>query len=158
MGDTTVKKIDSKQSPQGKEGQKYLATGKSISMRLWQEEPDDKAKPASKRAYETVGYVIKGSAELHIEGQMVKLNEGDSWLVPKDAEHNYKILQSFTAVEATHPPAEIHDRDETVCAEDKTKQAQEIVGNIPRVNDEVTSNTEPREAQPAEHLEVETKK
>jgi mannose-6-phosphate isomerase-like protein (cupin superfamily) len=89
-------------------------------MRLWQEEPDDKAKPASKRAYETVGYVIKGSAELHIEGQMVKLNEGDSWLVPKDAEHNYKILQSFTAVEATHPPAEIHDRDETVCAEDKT--------------------------------------
>jgi hypothetical protein len=94
MGDTTVKKIDSKQSPQGKEGQKYLATGKSISMRLWQEEPDDKAKPASKRAYETVGYVIKGSAELHIEGQMVKLNKATAGLCQK--------MQSITTKYCSH--------------------------------------------------------
>jgi hypothetical protein len=25
--------------------------------------------------------------------------------------HTYKILEPFTAIEATHPPAEIHDRD-----------------------------------------------
>jgi quercetin dioxygenase-like cupin family protein len=70
-------------------------------------------KPASRRDYETVGYVIKGRAELHLEGQQVLLNEGDSWIVPKGAEHTYKILEPFTAVEATTPPAEVHGRDET---------------------------------------------
>ena len=111
MADTTVKKIDSAQSPTGAQGQKYLASGKSLSMRLWQNEPPTDAKPPSRRDYETVGYVISGSAELHLEGQMVKLEPGDSWTVPKGAEHTYKILESFTAVEATSPPAEVHGRD-----------------------------------------------
>jgi len=31
--------------------------------------------------------------------------------VPKGAGHSYRILEPFTAVEATHPPAEVHDRD-----------------------------------------------
>ncbi|GEO42501.1 cupin [Skermanella aerolata] len=111
MADTTVKKIDSAHSPKGEQGQKYLASGKSLSMRLWQDEQPAEAKQPSRRDYETVGYVISGSAELHLEGQMVKLEPGDSWTVPKGAEHTYKILESFTAVEATSPPAEVHGRD-----------------------------------------------
>ena len=63
------------------------------------------------RDYETVGYVISGRAELHSEGQMVLLESGNAWVVPWHARHTYKILEPFTAVEATHPPAEIHDRD-----------------------------------------------
>jgi mannose-6-phosphate isomerase-like protein (cupin superfamily) len=55
--------------------------------------------------------VISGRAELHIEGQMVKLEPGDSWAVPKGAEHTYKILEPFTAVEATSPPYQVHGRD-----------------------------------------------
>ena len=110
--DTTVHKIDSRRSPRGKDGQKYLALGRSISMRLWDavEPMDDKA-PRT-RDYETVGYVIAGRAELHIEGQMVRLEPGDSWTVPKGAKHTYKVLETFTAVEATHPPAEVHGRDD----------------------------------------------
>ena len=111
MADTTVKKIDSAHSPKGEQGQKYLASGKSLSMRLWQDEQPAEAKQPSRRDYETVGYVISGSAELHLEGQMLKLEPGDSWTVPKGAEHTYKILESFTAVEATSPPAEVHGRD-----------------------------------------------
>jgi quercetin dioxygenase-like cupin family protein len=111
MADTTVKKIDSAHSPKGEQGQKYLASGKSLSMRLWQDEQPAEAKQPSRRDYETVGYVISGSAELHLEGQMVKLEPGDSWTVPKGAEHTYRILESFTAVEATSPPAEVHGRD-----------------------------------------------
>ena len=111
MADTTVKKIDSAHSPKGEQGQKYLASGKSLSMRLWQDEQPAEAKQPSRRDYETVGYVISGSAELHIEGQMIKLEPGDSWAVPKGAEHTYKILENFTAVEATSPPAEVHGRD-----------------------------------------------
>jgi quercetin dioxygenase-like cupin family protein len=111
MADTTVKKVDSAHSPTGEQGQKYLASGKTLSMRLWQDEPPTDAKPPSRRDYETVGYVISGSAELHIEGQMIKLEPGDSWAVPKGAEHTYKILETFTAVEATSPPAQVHGRD-----------------------------------------------
>ncbi len=31
---------------------------------------------------------------------------------PKGSEHNYKVLEPFTAVEATHPPAELHGRED----------------------------------------------
>ncbi len=113
MGDTTVTKIDSSQSPTGEMGQKYLASGISLAMRLWEnQEPDAEAKAPTRRDYETVGYVIKGRAELHLEGQMVLLEKGDSWVVPKNSSHTYKILETFTAVEATHPPAHAHGRDE----------------------------------------------
>lgn len=113
MTDTTVKKVDSSTSPKGSKGQKYLASGKRLSMRLWNEEPGDKEDaPARRREYETVGYVVEGRAELELEGQTVKLNPGDSWVVPEGAEHRYRILESFRAVEATSPPAEVHGRDE----------------------------------------------
>ncbi len=112
MGDTTVTKVDSSSSPHGELGQKYLASGKSLAMRLWENEEPNEAKEPATREYETVGYVISGRAELHLEGQMVLLEKGDSWVVPRDASHTYKILESFTAVEATHPPAHIHGRDE----------------------------------------------
>ncbi len=35
----------------------------------------------------------------------MRLEPGDSWLVPAGAEHTYRILETFTAVEATSPPA-----------------------------------------------------
>lgn len=112
MGDTTVTKVDSDNSPHGEMGQKYLASGKSIAMRLWENEPPNEDKEPRTRDYETVGYVISGKAELYLEDQKVVLAKGDSWVVPKGASHTYKILEAFTAVEATHPPAHAHGRDE----------------------------------------------
>ena len=112
MNDTTVTKVDSDNSPSGEMGQKYLASGKSLAMRLWENEQPNDDKEMHTRDYETVGYVISGKAELHLEGQMVLLNKGDSYVVPKGASHTYKILESFTAIEATHPPAHVHGRDE----------------------------------------------
>ncbi len=111
MADTTIKKVDSKNSP--KEGsEKFLVSGKNVSMRMWEDEQPGKDKEAVSRPYETVGYVLKGKAELHSEGQMVKLEAGDSYLVPKDAKHTYKILETFSAVEATSPPAQVHGRED----------------------------------------------
>ncbi len=112
MSDTSVKKVDSAQSPTGAMGQKYLASGTRLSMRLWENEQPGEPKPPTRRDYETVGYVIQGSAELHLEGQKILLGQGHSWVVPQGAEHTYKILEPFTAVEATSPPAEVHSRDE----------------------------------------------
>ena len=112
MADTTVMKVDSRNSPHGALGQKYLASGVHVAMRLWEEEPASAEKPESHRDYETVGYVIEGRAELHIEGQMVLLEAGDSWVVPRGARHRYRVLEPFRAVEATSPPAHAHGRDE----------------------------------------------
>lgn len=111
-GDTTIIKIDSAFSPKGEHGEKYLASGKNIAMRMWENEKPSDKKPEVSRPYETVGYVIKGRAELHSEGQIVILEPGNSYVVPKGAKHTYKILETFTAVEATYPPAQVHGRDE----------------------------------------------
>jgi quercetin dioxygenase-like cupin family protein len=111
MTDTTIKKVSSAASPHGTMGQIYLASGKRVSMRLWHDE-EAHAKKSDRRDYETVGYVISGAAKLNIEGQMIRLEPGDSWLVPAGVEHSYEILQKFTAIEATSPPAQVHGRDE----------------------------------------------
>ncbi len=112
MVDKSVTKVNAATSPHGKMGQKYLAAGTVISMRLWENEPQSKPAELTARDYETVGYVISGRAELHLEGQMVLLEPGDSWVVPRGSHHSYKVLEPFTAVEATSPPAEVHGRDE----------------------------------------------
>ncbi|SHJ09702.1 Cupin domain-containing protein [Hymenobacter daecheongensis DSM 21074] len=112
MADTTITKVDSKHSPKGKDGEKYLASGIHVAMRLWENEQPGEAKPAVTRPYETVGYVLSGRAEFHSEGQMVLLEAGNSWVVPKNASHTYKILEAFSAVEATSPPAQVHGRED----------------------------------------------
>jgi quercetin dioxygenase-like cupin family protein len=112
MTDTTIKKVSAAHSPKGDMGQKYLASGKRVSMRLWDAEPGGQEKPPSVRDYETVGYVISGRAELRLEGQTVTLEPGDSWLVPPGAAHSYVIREPFTAIEATMPPAQVHGRDQ----------------------------------------------
>ena len=87
----------------GTDGEVQLAAGAHMSMRLWRnEEPHDKA--PHKSAYETLGYVIAGRAELTIEGQVAQLSPGVSYLVPANAEHTYRIIETFTSVECTSPP------------------------------------------------------
>jgi quercetin dioxygenase-like cupin family protein len=112
MTDTTVKKVVSEHSPTGSMGQKYLVSGVSVSLRLWEEEPGAIDPAPVRREYETVGYVIQGRAELELDGQKLVLQSGDSWLVPRDAIHRYRIVEHFVAVEATSPPAHVHGRDE----------------------------------------------
>ncbi len=112
MTDKSVTKVNARFSPRGEMGQKYLASGITLAMRLWEKEAPSDPKDPTSRDYETVGYVVAGRAELHIEGQMVLLEPGDSWVVPRGSSHTYKIVEPFTAVEATHPPAQVHDRDD----------------------------------------------
>ncbi|HVW25671.1 MAG TPA: cupin domain-containing protein [Polyangiaceae bacterium] len=109
--DTTVVKVKSRFSPHGRMGQMYLASGKRVAMRSWTEDVGEDFSEHV-REYETVGYVISGRAELHLEQQVVTLEPGDSWVVPVGAQHRYRILEPFTAIEATSPPAHVHGRDE----------------------------------------------
>ena len=113
MADKTIKKVSAANSPAGAMGQEYLASGVSVSMRLWEQHAARSADPAiTARDYETVGYVLGGRAELELEDQKVALEPGDCWVVPKGARHRYRILESFTAVEATAPPSQMHGRDD----------------------------------------------
>lgn len=111
MTENSVKKVKQASSPTGDMGQVYLASGTSMAMRLWDEGPMDETKPTSQRDYETIGYVLEGRAELHLDGQMVRLEPGDSWVVPQDAPHAYRVLEHFRAVEVTSPPARYYNRD-----------------------------------------------
>jgi mannose-6-phosphate isomerase-like protein (cupin superfamily) len=113
--DTSVVKLDSSRSPRGPMGEKYLASGVRVSMRLWEAEPVNTESEArlneSERDYEVVGYVVSGRATLHIEGQTVRLDPGTSYVVPRGSRHFYHVLETFTAIEATSPPAQVHGRD-----------------------------------------------
>jgi len=83
MSDTTIKKVEAASSPRGEMGQRYLVAGKRVSMRLWELEPGSEVKHSTSREYETVGYVISGSAKLELEGQTLLLKEGDfGWCPP----------------------------------------------------------------------------
>ncbi|WP_346292394.1 cupin domain-containing protein [Sphaerothrix gracilis] len=111
MPEASISKTNEQNATTGKMGQAYLAAGDKLAMRLWQEEAPSEPKPETRRDYETVGYVIAGKAELHLEGKVTQLQPGDSWVVPQQASHTYRILEAFTAVEATSPPARAHERD-----------------------------------------------
>ncbi len=99
----TLMIVRSDENASRKDGEVTLAAGASMSMRLWRnEEPHDKQSHRS--PYETLGFVVSGRAELTLEGQTGTLKAGDSWLVPANAEHTYRVLEAFTAVECTAPP------------------------------------------------------
>ena len=84
--------ISKRDAPTGEMGQALLISGEQISMRLWEEQPGDgEDKSMSTQRYETVGYVLEGKAELHLEDERILLEPGMSWLVPQAAEHSYKI-------------------------------------------------------------------
>lgn len=50
MSDTSVVKVEASHAPKGPQGQKYLADGRTLSMRLWENEAPGKAKPPVRRA------------------------------------------------------------------------------------------------------------
>jgi quercetin dioxygenase-like cupin family protein len=110
MADTSVTKVDSLHSPRGPQGERYLASGVRVSMRYWDEGPGAAGADIA-RDYEVVGYVLEGRAELYLEGQMVTLGAGDSYVVPRGSRHHYRILEHFRTVEATSPPSHVHGRD-----------------------------------------------
>lgn len=112
MADKSVKKVSAHTAPTGRMGQRYLASGVHVAMRLWQDEPGSEVTETSAREYEIVGYALSGRADLKIEGQTLTLEPGDCWVIPKGARHSYDVREPFTAVEATSPPARVHARDE----------------------------------------------
>lgn len=103
--------VRSAEALSGEMGQKYLSIGKDMAMRLWEQIEAGTDKAPRTRPYETIGYVIDGAAELVMNGRTIELRQGDSWVVPANVEHTYHILEPFTAIEVTSPPARLNTRD-----------------------------------------------
>ena len=101
----TVRRDD---TTHGENGEHHLIRGETGAMRLWHnEQPSDTAdKAPSRNDYETLGYVVSGQVELTVDGQTLTLNPGDSYRVPRGAEHVYRVTQTLTAVEVTAPAAD----------------------------------------------------
>lgn len=98
-------KVSQGSTTHGQDGEHHLIKGESSSMRLWHnEQPQDTAdKTPHVNAYETLGYVIQGKVELTVDGQTLTLEAGDSYRVPKGAEHTYRVLEVLNAVEVITP-------------------------------------------------------
>ncbi len=106
-----VSKVGAADVHAGQMGQRNLAAGSRVAMRLWDEQPTSSGKPQAAREYETVGYVVSGRARLVAGDETLDLGPGDSWVVPAGVEHTYEIVEALTAVEATSPPAQEDGRD-----------------------------------------------
>lgn len=111
MSDETVKKVDASAAPTGELGQEYLVSGTRVALRRWNDQQPGGDTTPHTREYETVGYVIEGRVRVHLGADRIELGPGGSWLVPAGTEHADEILEPLTAVEATAPPARVHDRD-----------------------------------------------
>ncbi|GAC1548677.1 MAG: cupin domain-containing protein [Vulcanimicrobiaceae bacterium] len=105
MRTTSAHTIASATAERGPDGHIVLAGGTNVALRAWRDEAPGDPKPLTTRAYDTVGYVLAGRAKLHCAGEILALAKGDSYFVPRGTAHTYKILESFSAVEATSPPA-----------------------------------------------------
>ena len=107
MTDNMTYKVSRGETRHGENGEHHLVQGENSSMRLWHnEQPSDTAdKQPSTNDYETLGYVISGQVELTVGGQTLTLSAGDSYRVPRGAEHVYRVTQTLTAVEVTTPAA-----------------------------------------------------
>lgn len=98
-------KVSRSDTTHGENGEHHLIQGQASAMRLWHNEQsaDTADKQPSRNPYETLGYVISGRVELSVAGQTLTLEAGDSYCVPRDTEHVYRVLETLTAVEVTTP-------------------------------------------------------
>lgn len=88
-------------------GAKLLLSGQELAMWFWQAMPTTAPEVETyvSQDYEVMGYVLSGLMELHVDGKVISLEPGDSWVVPTGALHAYCILEPLTALKTSHPPA-----------------------------------------------------
>lgn len=76
-----------------------LQSGDALTLRYWDEGSEVDGELHT-RPYETVGYVLSGTVELTVDGKTTTLSDGDSYVVPGDAERKYTVTSHLKAIEA----------------------------------------------------------
>jgi quercetin dioxygenase-like cupin family protein len=92
------------QAQRGRSGETRLAGGEKTALRLWRNHTAH-GKSMRSRPYEIVGYVVEGDMTLLLGNTEAELTQGDSFVIPADKPHSYRIDSPATIIEATAPPA-----------------------------------------------------
>lgn len=90
----------------GSRGERLLAHGDNVILRVWEHEPAGEQSPEHANPYEYVAYVAKGALRVRIGDDAAgEVRPGDSYVVPADTPYAFEVLEAATVVEAVSPPA-----------------------------------------------------
>ncbi len=92
------------ESEAGPLGERYLVQGARVGLRMWNVDRTDDESDRS-RPYEIAGHVIDGEILVVIDGSPHSLSAGDSFIIPADTRHRFRVRTPATVIEATSPPA-----------------------------------------------------
>jgi quercetin dioxygenase-like cupin family protein len=98
-----VKQADATTGPRG---ERLLAHGDTLALRVWDHEPAGEQSPEHSNDYEYVAYVTDGSLRVRIgDDDAQEVGAGDSYVVPANTPYTFEVLQAATVVEAVSPPS-----------------------------------------------------
>jgi len=88
----------------GDRGERLLAAGEQVALRVWEHEPAGETAPEHSNPYEYVAYVTQGSMRVRIgDSEPVAVGVGDSYVVPAETAYAFEIVERATVVEAVSP-------------------------------------------------------
>lgn len=88
----------------GDRGERLLAAGEQVALRVWEHEPAGESSPEHANEYEYVAYVTDGLMRVRIGGdEPVEIGVGDSYVVPAGTTYAFEIVERATVVEAVSP-------------------------------------------------------
>src|SRR3954451_10392524 len=96
-----VKRAD---APNGPRGEKLMALGVALALRVWEREPEGETAPEHANDYEYVAYVVAGALRVRIgDDEAQEVRAGDSYVVPKGTPYAFEVLERATVAEAVSP-------------------------------------------------------
>ncbi len=64
----------------------------------------DKSLPLHSHPEEQTGYLLKGVMDLIIDGNLFRVNEGDSWSIKSNVPHEAHMIEDCEVIEIFSPP------------------------------------------------------
>jgi quercetin dioxygenase-like cupin family protein len=88
----------------GSRGEKLMAHGEGLALRVWEREPEGETAPEHANDYEYVAYVAAGALRVRIgDDEAEEVRAGDSYVVPSQTPYSFEVLERATVVEAVSP-------------------------------------------------------
>ena len=101
MSESIVRQAD---AATGSRGERLLARGRQVALRVWEHEPAGETAPEHANDYEYVGFIVEGAMRVRIgDGDPVDLHAGDSYCVRSGTPYGFEVLETARVVEAVSP-------------------------------------------------------
>ncbi|MBW3630124.1 MAG: cupin domain-containing protein [Gemmatimonadetes bacterium] len=96
--------VSSSDATLGERGERLLARGERVALRVWEHEAEGETSPEHANEYEYVAYVAEGAIRVSIGGEdAVEVRAGGSYVVPARTPYSFEITERATVVEAVSP-------------------------------------------------------